>query len=361
MIEVERLTKHYGDRAAVQDVSFEVGEGDIVGFLGPNGAGKSTTLRMITGFLAPTEGRIRVGGVDALAHPIEARRLIGYMPEGVPLYPELRVHEYLQHRAELKGVPRKEVAAAVDRSLEQAGVTDARERIIGQLSKGYRQRVGLADALVADPPFLILDEPTSGLDPNQIRQVRSLIKSFASKKVVLVSTHILPEVEATCGRVIIIHRGRIVGQGAPDTLRSTEGAVQTVSFVGRGAEPAFRRALEAVPALRSVQEVVPLDGSEDVLRVRVQTDAGPEAAEAVFRAVAEAGLVLRELKVDAASLEDVFTHLTTNEELAREEAPEDADADDAGADSGEIERPDADAPAQERQRAAAAASESEDT
>ncbi|MFW5925881.1 MAG: ABC transporter ATP-binding protein [Myxococcota bacterium] len=361
MIEVERLTKHYGDRAAVQDVSFEVGEGDIVGFLGPNGAGKSTTLRMITGFLAPTEGRIRVGGVDALAHPIEARRLIGYMPEGVPLYPELRVHEYLRHRAELKGVPRKGMATAVERSLEQAGVTDARDRIIGQLSKGYRQRVGLADALVADPPFLILDEPTSGLDPNQIRQVRSLIKSFAGKKVVLVSTHILPEVEATCGRVIIIHRGRIAGQGTPDTLRSTEGAVQTVSFVGRGGEPEFRRALEDVPALRKVQEVLPLEGNEGVLRVRVQTDAGPEAAEAVFRAVAEAGMALRELKVDAASLEDVFTHLTTQEELARDEAEEEDDADDGEGPSEDIERPDAGAPAHEQKRAAATATESEET
>jgi ABC-2 type transport system ATP-binding protein len=323
LIEVERLTKHYGDRPAVQDVSFRVDEGDIVGFLGPNGAGKSTTLRMLTGFLSPTEGRIRIGGVDAIADPLEARRLIGYMAEGVPLYMEMRVVEYLRYRADLKGVPRRQARASVDRALEQAGVTDARDRIIGQLSKGYRQRVGLADALVADPPLLILDEPTAGLDPNQIRQVRSLVRSFNGQKTVLVSTHILPEVEATCGRVIIIHRGRVVGRGEPEALRNAEGAAQTLSLVGRGDEAGFRTALDAVPVVRSVLETTTLDAEGPVLRLRVSTDAGADAAEAVFRAVAEAGLALREMRVEAASLEDVFTHLTT------EEASDDADAETA--------------------------------
>ncbi|MFW6067715.1 MAG: ABC transporter ATP-binding protein [Myxococcota bacterium] len=350
MIEVERLTKHYGDRVAVQDVSFEVGEGDIVGFLGPNGAGKSTTLRMLTGYLAPTEGRIRIAGIDALADPIDARRRIGYMPEGVPLYPELRVHEYLRYRAELKGMRRRQIGDAVDRALDQAGVADARERIIGQLSKGYRQRVGLADALVADPPLLVLDEPTSGLDPNQIRQVRALVRSFAGKKTVLLSTHILPEVEATCGRVIIIHRGRVVGRGTPDTLRSSEGAVQTVTMLGRGEEAAFRRALEGVDAVRSVGEVVALDGG--VLRLRVQTDAGAEATEAIFRAVTGAGLALRELKTEAASLEDVFTHLTTEEEAGASEPEADEDSD-----AGAPPEDDADAPADHDDESPAGATE----
>jgi ABC-2 type transport system ATP-binding protein len=352
LIEVERLTKHYGERAAVQDVSFEVGEGDVVGFLGPNGAGKSTTLRMLTGFLSPTEGRIRIGGVDAIARPLEARRLIGYMPEGVPLYTEMRVAEYLRYRADLKGVSRREVRSAVDRSLEQAGVTDARDRIIGQLSKGYRQRVGLADALVADPPLLILDEPTAGLDPNQIRQVRSLVRSFVGKKTVLVSTHILPEVEATCGRVIIIHRGRVVGQGEPDALRASEGASQTVSLVGRGTEAAFRKALEGAEAVRGVLEARLLEGDGPVVRLRVSTAAGAEAAEAVFQAVASAGLTLRELRVDAASLEDVFTHLTTQEAEAGEEGVDaEATAAPQGADG---EAPSEAEPAEETSTALAA-------
>jgi ABC-2 type transport system ATP-binding protein len=349
LIEVERLTKHYGDRPAVQDVSFQVDEGHIVGFLGPNGAGKSTTLRMLTGFLSPTEGRIRIGGVDAIANPLEARRLIGYMPEGVPLYSEMRVSEYLRYRADLKGVARRSVRAAVDRALEQAGVVDARDRIIGQLSKGYRQRVGLADALVADPPLLILDEPTSGLDPNQIRQVRALVRGFQGNKTVLVSTHILPEVEATCERVIIIHRGRVVGRGAPDALRSAEGAAQTLTLEGRGSEATFRTALDAVAAVRSVVEVTELDADGPVLRLRVSTDAGPEACEAVFGAVAGAGLSLREMRTEAASLEDVFTHLTTEEAAAEvpEDGPKDAGAGEDGA--GPAEDTDAEAQADEGQ------------
>lgn len=213
MIEVGALSRRYGDRWAVRDVSFQIASGDIVGFLGPNGAGKTTTLRMLTGYLAPTSGRIRIDGVDALEQSIAARQRLGYMPEGVPLYREMRVHEYLRHRAALKGV--RDVSQAVDRSLELAGVSDARRRIIGQLSKGYRQRVGLAEALVADPPILILDEPTSGLDPNQVRQFRELVRGFRGTKTVLLSTHILSEVEAVCDRVIIIHAGRKVADIAP--------------------------------------------------------------------------------------------------------------------------------------------------
>lgn len=205
VIEVESLSRRYGNRWAVRDVSFRVATGEIVGFLGPNGAGKTTTLRMLTGYLAPSSGAIRIDGIEALQHPIHARQRLGYMPEGVPLYREMRVYEYLRHRAALKGVA--EVSDAVDRSLERAGVTDARRRIIGQLSKGYRQRVGLAEALIADPPILILDEPTSGLDPNQVRQFRELVRSFRHDKTVLLSTHILSEVEAVCDRVIIIHAG----------------------------------------------------------------------------------------------------------------------------------------------------------
>ena len=208
MIEVETLSRRYGNRLAVDRVSFRVEPGEIVGFLGPNGAGKTTTLRMLTGYLAPTSGGIRIDGIDAVSNSIRARERLGYMPEGVPLYREMRVFEYLRHRGALKSVGN--IAEAVDRSLELAGVADARRRIIGQLSKGYRQRVGLAEALIADPPILILDEPTSGLDPNQVRQFRELVQSFRGDKTVLLSTHILSEVEAVCDRLIIIHEGQKV-------------------------------------------------------------------------------------------------------------------------------------------------------
>ena len=213
MIEVEALSRQYGSRLAVNEVSFRVEPGEIVGFLGPNGAGKTTTLRMLTGYLAPTSGDIRIDGIDAVTDSIRARERLGYMPEGVPLYREMRVFEYLRHRGALKRVPN--LTAAVDRALELAGVEDVRTRIVGQLSKGYRQRVGLAEALIADPPILILDEPTSGLDPNQVRQFRELVRSFGGKKTVLLSTHILSEVEAVCDRVIIIREGEKVADLRP--------------------------------------------------------------------------------------------------------------------------------------------------
>lgn len=304
MLEVADLTKNYGTRRAVDAISFRVRKGEIVGFLGPNGAGKSTTLRMITGFLAPSAGRVRVGEVDAIADPIGARRQIGYMPEGVPLYPEMRVFEYLRYRAELKGVRgRSAIDAAMERSLHHAQVDDVRDRIIGQLSKGYRQRVGLADALLADPPLLILDEPTSGLDPNQIRAIRALVRGFAGDKTILLSTHILPEVEAVCGRVLIINKGKLVGEGAPGELRGGRGGVR---LVGRGDPERFRATLEPFDASVAVRA----DG--ELVRAELHLTS-EDAVEDVFRAVAAAGLVLRELRPFKTSLEDVFAALTTDE------------------------------------------------
>ncbi len=324
MIQVEQLTKRYVGTTVVDGVSFSLEEGEIVGFLGPNGAGKSTTLRMITGFVAPTAGGVLVGGQDALAHPLEARRQIGYMPEGVPLYPEMRVREYLSHRAELKGVGRGDRGKEVDRVLERAGVTDARDRIIRQLSKGYRQRVGLADALLGDPPILILDEPTSGLDPNQIRQVRGLIRDLAGSKTVLVSTHILPEVEATCGRVIIIHRGKKVGEGDPKTLLSqaTQAAAtgpgkgsapETIMLRGPGSTDAFVRVLENVPDVVGVESKA---SDQNEALVQVYARGGDRTVDAMFAALVKAGLSLRELRRTAASLEDVFTQLTKEDVAA---------------------------------------------
>ena len=310
VIEVNALEKRYPGHLAVGGISFRVRRGEIVGFLGPNGAGKTTTLRMLTGYLAPTRGSIRVAGLDALADPIGVRRRIGYMPEGVPLYPEMRVNEYLRYRAALKLIPRRQVRPAVDRALDQSGVGDSRDRIIGQLSKGYRQRVGLADALLGDPPLLILDEPTAGLDPNQIRDVRELIRAAGDERTVLISTHILPEVEATCDRVIILNRGRVVGEGTPDSLRGQKGG-QVVSIVGRGDRSRFVTVLEAIDG---VQKVVVSDleaRGEGIISARLEGSGATDLGERVFAAVSAAGLVLREMRADTASLEDVFAELTT--------------------------------------------------
>ncbi len=316
MIEVERLTKRYGDRVAVRDMSFSVGKGEIVGFLGPNGAGKSTTLRMITGFLAPTSGRVVLDGVDVAEKPLEARKRFGYMPEGVPLYPEMRVLEYLRYRAELKGIPLRKAKPAAERALEVAGVADARDRIIDQLSKGYRQRVGIADALVADPPILILDEPTSGLDPNQNRHIRSVIKSFGGEKTVFVSTHILPEVEATCGRAVIIRAGEKVREGRIDELRSSAGS-QLLRLVGPGSYEKYLEALVGLPVVRRcVHEPATYRDRDSTARFAVEVEPGDQAVDAVFRALVQSGLSLRELRRDGASLEDVFADLTTVEEGA---------------------------------------------
>lgn len=318
MIEVRHLSKRYGDRSAVRDLTFSVGRGEVVGFLGPNGAGKSTTLRMLTGFLEPSEGEIQIAGLDARKRPIEVKRQIGYMPEAVPLYLEMRVVEYLRYRAELKGVPRRQIAKNVERALELARVADVTKRILGQLSKGYRQRVGLADALVADPPLLILDEPTAGLDPNQIRQVRALVRSLASEKTVLLSTHILPEVEAICGRVIIIDKGRLVSSGRPEELRGGGEGLRSLTLEARAPVEKLQAALSTLEgALRGAPSIEPI-GGDGVVRARleVQGAALDRTAERVFRAVADAGIDLRELKREDASLEDVFARLTTQERAA---------------------------------------------
>ncbi len=312
MIHVEHLTKRYGERVAVNDIDFHVEAGEAIGFLGPNGAGKSTTLRMITGYLTPNEGRIRIGGVDAVADPVKARRLIGYMPESVPLYRELRVEEYLRYRARLKDVPRSKLVQNIGKALELANIKDVRDRIIGQLSKGYKSRVGLADALVADPPLLILDEPTAGLDPNQIRQVRDLVRGLAGQKTVLLSTHILPEVESTCGRVLIIHRGRIVGEGEPGRLRIASEGGQLLTVEGRGERARFEQVLAGAAGVRRIAELTVLQPDPPLVRAKLEVD-GDGAAEAVFRAVAQAGLTLRELRREQTSLEDVFAKLTTRE------------------------------------------------
>ncbi len=317
MIEVEGLTKHYGSYVAVEGVSFRVAPGEIVGFLGPNGAGKSTTLRMLAGYLGPTAGRVRIAGRDMLEEPLEAKRALGYMPETCPLYPEMRVAEHLRFRASLKGVPSRDREAHVARALAQAKLEHVREVRVGELSKGYKQRVGLADALVADPPVLVLDEPTAGLDPNQIREVRDLLRAIAPQKAILLSTHILGEVDAICTRVVVLAKGRVVAEGPIDELVKRRARAGTsVRFRGEG-----EAARAAAAALAEVERAeVEVGADEAVLRVAWRDGVGAaraaEATESLVDALVAARLRVRgveALAAGSADLEAAFALLTKSE------------------------------------------------
>jgi ABC-2 type transport system ATP-binding protein len=311
VIDVSHLTKRYGAHLAVDDLSFRIERGEVAGFLGPNGAGKSTTLRMIVGFLGMTAGKVEIAGFDVVEQGDEARRRIGYMPENVPLYPEMRVVEYLEHRAELKRVPRATRRAYVLEAMEKARVTDVATRLIGTLSKGYRQRVGLADALVAKPPIVVLDEPTSGLDPNQIRDVRRVLAELAREHTVLLSTHILREVEATCSRAVVIAKGRLVAEGSIDALRRMRTG-RTLEILVRGA-PDVELLRGAAPAVASI-EVAEAGDENKTLRIAFAEEADDasrgEATEALVAACVRQGLGVREAKRPTTSLEDVFSALT---------------------------------------------------
>jgi len=252
-IEVRELTKRYETVTALDRISFEVKPGEIMGFLGPNGAGKTTTLRVLTGLLAPTSGSVRIDGLDAESQSLEIRRRIGYLPENVSLYPELRVQEYLAYRARIKGVPRAQRRSRLDEALQRCALGDVRRKLIGRLSKGYRQRVGLADCLIGHPSILILDEPTVGLDPHQIRQTRELIRSLGQTTTILLSTHILPEVEMICHRVTIIDRGVIVAVDTPENLRKRLTGSQVVHVELRGAEGVIEQALAQLKSIQGLQ------------------------------------------------------------------------------------------------------------
>jgi ABC-2 type transport system ATP-binding protein len=306
MIKVENLTKRYAGQTAIQDLNFEVGKGEIMGFLGPNGAGKSTTMRILSSFMPPTSGRASIAGFDIFEQSLQARAHLGYMPENVPLYNDMRVTEYLDYRAALKGVPHRRIAERVGDVKELCGLKEVEKKLIGALSKGYRQRVGLADALVHEPDLLILDEPTSGLDPNQIRQVRDLIKNLGKQHTILLSTHILPEVEMTCSRVIIINKGKIEACDTPENLLGrirTAGGVIVEAKVGadNGAEE-----LKKIHGVRDVTSSVEGDWRIFALRVEAETD----VREEVFRLASERHWTLRELSQRKATLEDVFVEIT---------------------------------------------------
>jgi ABC-2 type transport system ATP-binding protein len=308
MIDVRHLAKWYGSHPAVRDVTFRVERGEVVGFLGPNGAGKTTTLRVLCGFLGATSGEVRIDGHDPAIDPIAVRRAVGYMPESCPLHPEMRVVEYLRFRAELKEVPRARRKAAVDQAIDDAGLGDVAGRPIGALSKGYRQRVGLADALVASPPLLVLDEPTAGLDPNQIREVRALIRRLRERHTLLLSTHILSEVEAVCSRAVVIDRGEVVASGTLDELRARRKSSTLVVRV-RGEDP-IPATIAALGAVGGIAESAPGE-SADTVTVTVAPDhAADDVAERVVAALVAAGLRVREVRPARATLEDVFEQLT---------------------------------------------------
>ena len=306
MIKVENLTKRYAGQTAIQDLNFEVGKGEIMGFLGPNGAGKTTTMRILASFMPPSSGRASVAGFDIFEHSLQARAHLGYMPENNPLYNDMRVTEYLDYRAALKGVPHRRVGERVGDVKELCGLKDVEKKIIGALSKGFRQRVGLADALLHEPDLLILDEPTIGLDPNQIRQVRELIKNLGKQHTILLSTHILPEVEMTCSRVIIIHNGRIEACDTPENLLNQ---IRTASGVLLEAKTGSDNGAEELRRIPGVKDVsVSRDGDWQVfsLRADAEADVRPE----VFRLASDRRWTVRELSQRRATLEDVFVEIT---------------------------------------------------
>jgi ABC-2 type transport system ATP-binding protein len=306
MIQVKDLTKKYAGFTAVRNINFEVKPGEIVGFLGPNGAGKSTTMKILSGYLPPTEGSVQVAGFDVVKESIEVRKRIGYMPENIPLYTDMRVDEYLRFRANLKGVASNKIKERVEEVKNRCSLKDVERKIIGTLSKGYRQRVGLADAMVHDPELLILDEPTIGLDPHQIRSVRDLIKDLGKHHTILLSTHILSEVEMTCSRVVIINRGRIE---ASDTVDNLTKLVRGGGAVKVEVQAISSLAKDKLQSIADVDEVEILTDTEWT-QLKVYPKSGADIRDAVYGVIRNEGWNLRHFNREGASLEDVFVELT---------------------------------------------------
>jgi ABC-2 type transport system ATP-binding protein len=317
MIDVQNLTKHYGPVTAIRDVSFSVAPGQIVGFLGPNGAGKSTTMRILSCFMPASSGSARVAGFDVFRESMDVRRRIGYLPENVPLYNELRVADYLDFVAEVKGVGRSQRKARVADVMERCRISDVQRRMIGKLSKGYRQRVGLAQAIVNDPAVLILDEPTIGLDPRQITEIRALIKSLAGDHTVILSTHILPEVSMVCDSVIIINRGGIVAQGPVDRLVEDFFPTARVHVQIAGPQATVRDGLAKIPGVVGVHEETSDDGLASLV---VESARGRDVRGEIFQLAAQQGWELRELRRVGMTLEEVFIRIVAGEETTPEPA-----------------------------------------
>lgn len=327
MIKVSGLTKIYGDHIAAKDISFEIEKGCICGFLGPNGAGKSTTMNMITGYLGPNSGEVTVNDISMQKNPIKAKKMIGYLPEIPPLYPDMKVTEYLDFAAELKGINKFSRKDEVERVITKAGLDGVRNRIIKVLSKGYKQRVGLAQALLGDPEILILDEPTVGLDPKQIVEIRDLIRELKENHTVILSTHILSEVSAVCDRIIIISHGRVVADSSPDKLVQENNEVQTFTLVVKGNASAAENALKQIEDVNTYKIISEENGQ---VKLKVMAKRHADIRESVSNQCIEAGLVILELNVSYVSLEDVYLKLTSEsyyKELLQKEGIISGDAD----------------------------------
>ncbi|MEZ4266115.1 MAG: ATP-binding cassette domain-containing protein [Myxococcota bacterium] len=309
MIQVSNLTKTYGDLEALKGVSFEIQRGEIVGFLGPNGAGKSTTMKILTGFMPQTAGQVTVDGVDVNRDGLAVRRRIGYLPESTPLYPEMLVYDYLAYVATIRGIARGAIHNSIDRAAGLCGISNRAGHAIGTLSKGLKQRVGLAQALIHEPDILILDEPTSGLDPNQIVEIRNLVRELGRERTIILSTHNLPEVMATCTRMIIVHQGRVVADGTPAELQSREEERPRVRVVLRGAPEAdAREALAALPGVDRVQNAMAAE--DGALALELQAATGTDLRPLVYALAVERGWQLVELHRQVLDLEGIFRKLT---------------------------------------------------
>ncbi len=310
MIEVENLTKRYGRAVAVDGISFKVQRGEILGFLGPNGAGKTTTMRILTCYLPPTEGKAWVAGYDVFEDPLEVKKRVGYIPETPPLYPDMDVQSFLDFCARIKGLPSTERKGRIDDAMEKTRIGDVRGKLIGRLSKGYRQRVGLAQAILANPDVLILDEPTAGLDPKQILETRELIKGLGGSHTIILSTHILPEVSMTCGRVVIIAKGRVVAEDTPDNLTHRLKGAATLRLEARGgAAGELEEAVKLVPGVASVRA----EAKDGATALFVDAESGRDLRAELARCVVQKGFDLLGLQPVGMSLEEIFLHLTTAE------------------------------------------------
>ncbi|MFH1175154.1 MAG: ATP-binding cassette domain-containing protein [bacterium] len=308
MIQIKNLTKKYGEAFALNDVSFEIHKGEVVGFLGPNGAGKSTTMKIITTFISPTSGSVNVAGMDILDNSLEIRKKIGYLPENVPLYEDMKTVEYLQFIGKIRGLKKTELSERIKKMIEVCGLKKVSGKNIGELSKGYRQRVGLAQAMIHNPEILILDEPTTGLDPNQIAEIRSLIKEIGKDKTVILSTHILPEVSATCSRAIIINNGKIAAEGTTKELTSRLQSKNVVYAKIKGSKSDVLKKLSEMENVESAKET-DLE-SQDVIGYKIEAKDNADLREYLFMTVVKNGWSLLELRQEETSLEDVFRELT---------------------------------------------------
>ncbi len=312
MIQVENITKKYGSFTAVENINFEIEEGEIVGFLGPNGAGKSTTMNMITGFIEPTSGKIIVDGYDISKKPRKAKRQIGYMPEGVPLYSDLTVKEFVTYMAELKGVPRKEKKEKVQKALKETGLTDVQNKLTRNLSRGYKQRVSMAGALVSNPKVIILDEPTVGLDPKQVTEIRALIKELGKEHTVILSSHILSEVSQICNRVIIINNGKIVAIDTPENLEKKVVKDNSVYVTVEDNDNKIETIKEKLPEIKEIKLVT--ENEDKTKKYIITADEDVDLRKSIFETFAKEGITIFEMKKSDATLEDAFMQLIDSKE-----------------------------------------------